>query len=88
MKKNNVKKIKDLLNMVDKVFPIEQGDLPVRPHHAVTLDQKYGLTLNIYLSDKKLFAQTCIEEENFDWNNFEVELTNLWGLIYKKENVK
>ena len=84
----NTKKVNELFDIANKVFPIRQEELPSLPHHAIIMDETYGLTLNLFLADRKAFAQTCIDEKNFDWNNIEVELTNLWKMIYTKEKAQ
>lgn len=79
------KNICKLFEVANKVFPLEQGQYFAKPHHAIILDEVYGLTLNIVLQDKKRFVQTTINEKDFDWNNIELELVNLCQEINKEE---
>lgn len=80
------KNICKLFEVANKVFPLEQGQYIAKPHHAIILDEVHGLTLNIVLQDKKRFVQTTINEKDFDWNNIELELTELYRKI-NEENI-
>ena len=82
--KLNLKKLNELFDAVNTVFPINQGNLPVKPNHAITMCEKYGLTLNVYLNGKG-FAQTSLDEDTFDWNNIELEMVNLHKMIRDSE---